>query len=307
MWKWTYIVLLGLAALAACKKDSADPAAPAATVAAGEGTGRNPFAKRAPETTTTTTTTPGTAAATEPALGAGPAATPQAAGAAGTPGSAKPAFPGTRPGGKPAFPIPGAAAGTPAPPAPPGGIPGLPPGITLPAGLPPEATAMINDSVGDLLSGGLEELPERPGLPNWKRFVALLPAQLGEFTAQGEVDGMTAEVMGMATTTASRRYRAADGRTAEIILSGGDVAGLMSMEFAFPQPDEVTPESVHRTVQVAGKPATVEWTKESGEAGARTLVADKFSVMITVHRAPNPDVAQTLLQALDLAALAQIP
>ena len=299
MSKWTWVALLGLAALPGCRKESADSAAPATTVAAGEGSGRNPFAKGEPETPA--------AASAEPAGAATPAPAAASTTAAPAAGSAKPAFPGTNPDGKPAFPMPDGTAGAAAPTAPGAGIPGLPAGVRLPDGLPPEATAMMNEAIGDIMSGNIQELPERPGLPNWKRFAALLPAQLGEFTAAAEPNGMTAEVMGMATSSASRRYRAADGRTADIILSGGDVAGLMSMEFAFPQPDVVTPETVHRTIQVAGKPAVVEWARESGEAEARTLVADKFSVMITVRRAPNADVAQTLLQALDLAALAQLP
>lgn len=299
MSKWTWVALLGLAALSACPKESADPAVPATTVAGGERSGNNPFAKRAAE--------PPAAAGAPPAGAATPAPGAASTRAAPAAGSAKPAFPGTNPDGKPAFPMPAGTAGAAAPAGPGTGIPGLPAGVQLPEGLPPEATAMMNDAIGDLMSGNLQELPERPGLPNWKRFAALLPAQLGEFTAAAEPDGITAEVMGMATSSASRRYRAADGRTADIILSGGDVAGLMSMEFALASPDEATPERIYRTIQVAGQPAVVEWAKETGEAEARSLVAGKFSVMITVQRAPSVDVAQTLLQALDLAALAQLP
>lgn len=296
----TPIVVLCVAALAACDKESSKPAAPATTVAASPGSGHNPFAKSAPEGPTAT---PGAAATPTPDEPPAPTDPGAPAGA----GRSKPAFPGTRTDGKPAFPIPGGTTGTAAPTTASGALPGLPAGVQLPEGLPPEATAMMNNAIGDLLSNGLPELPERPGLPNWKKLAALLPAQLGEFTAEGEANGATTEVMGMATTNATRSYRGPGGRTANVILSGGDVAQLATMEFTLALPDETTPEHTYRMVQVAGKPAALEWTKESGEAEARTMVAGRFSVMITVRGAANADVAQTLLQALDLAALARIP
>jgi len=87
----------------------------------------------------------------------------------------------------------------------------------------------------------------------------------------------------------------------------GDVAALSAMEFAFPLPDEVTPDHVSRTIQVAGKPAAVEWSKDGGRAEARTLVADKFSVLVVVRPTSGVEPVQALLQALDLAALARIP
>jgi hypothetical protein len=60
-------------------------------------------------------------------------------------------------------------------------------------------------------------------------------------------------------------------------------------------------------IEVRGRPAVIEWSKDGGRAEARTLVADKFAVMVTVRNAADATAAQSLLEALDLAALARIP
>jgi len=234
---------------------------------------------------------------------AGPA-TASAGGAAVKP----PETPTAPRGNKPAFPLPTLPAGTPQAGA--GGtaltVPGLPGGVQLPANLPPEAVAAMNRLAGEALAG-MQEVEERPGLPNWQKLAALLPDQLGGFAAEGAANGATAMAMGMSTTTATRNYRAPDGRTADVTLAGGDIAPIAAMEFAFHIPDEAGPEHVRRMIEVRGKPAVIEWSKDGGRAEARTLVADKFSVIITVRNAADATAAQSVLEALDLAGLARIP
>jgi hypothetical protein len=252
-----------------------------------------------------------------PAAPAAAPATAPAGGAAATTAETPPAAAGASTGAvastgetkKPSFRLPGHA-GTPQAGADAGalvvGVPGLTGGIQLPANLPPEAVAAMNQLAGQAMAG-MQEVEERPGLPNWQKLAALLPDQLGGFTAESLALGATAMAMGMATTTATRSYRAPDGRTADVTLAGGDIAPIAAMEFGFRIPDENTPEHVRRRVEVRGKPAMIEWTKEGGRAEARTLVADKFSVIVAVGNAADATAAQNLLEALDLAALARIP
>jgi hypothetical protein len=206
---------------------------------------------------------------------------------------------------EPAKPAPVAAqpAAAPAPPPAPAPSPtAAAPSPAPAAAVDPKNPFQALQQLGEALAG---QKGAGGSVVNWRSLEPFVPEKLGDWTADGQVDGSTGGMGAMQVSRVKRSYQQGERRMrAEIIDT--TASPLMRAGFAFVGAlHEDTSRGIKKGTKVGGHNAILEWNRSSKRSRVTVLVADRFLVKISVDNA-NPDDAANVAAQMNLTGLAAV-
>ena len=176
----------------------------------------------------------------------------------------------------------------------------------LPAGASEQETKQFVENAKAMAA--MQALGKGDGTPvvNWRQLQGFLPDKLGEYTADGELDGSTNK-MGMFTVTTVKRSYKAGGPRARITISDTAMSPMLRAPFAMVSMiDEDSSQGFRKGTKIEGNNAIVEWEKSSKHSKATVLAGQRFLVEVSVSDAIKEDQAASLMKLIDLGALVAV-
>jgi len=154
-----------------------------------------------------------------------------------------------------------------------------------------------------------EALSKASGQPlgdvvNWRQLAPFAPDKLGEFVAEGDLDGSTGGMGKMQVSRVKRRYKAGD-RTLRLEISDTSLVPMLRAGFAMAtQVHEDSTKGIKKGVKVDGNPGLVEWRKARQRAKLGLLVGGRYLVQLRLRPTDSPDPLMDLIKQIDTGKLA---
>lgn len=141
---------------------------------------------------------------------------------------------------------------------------------------------------------------------NWRQLVPYLPDSLGEYKADGDVDGRTQKAGGFKVTVVKRRYKL-DKARANITITDTSMSPMLRAPFKMAAiVEEDSSSGYKKGTTIADHTAIVEWLKSSKRSKATLLAGDRFVLEVSVSGTDKDDAASTLIEQVNLDSLAKL-
>src|SRR5262245_5142430 len=134
---------------------------------------------------------------------------------------------------------------------------------------------------------------------SWHLLAPLLPDEVLDFKAKGDLDGKTTRSKGFEVSEVTRRYGADDS---DLRIRITDTSANASLRAPFAK----VPTLEEGGQNIARHPAIVEWNATAKSSSASLLVAQRFVVTVRVSKADGDGDAEAIAAALKLDDLAKL-
>ena len=189
-------------------------------------------------------------------------------------------------------------------------MPGQPAAVPGQPGQQPNLQAALQQGMQALAGAfgqpgtGAGGQPAAP-LVNWKQLEPFLPEKLGDWTAEGVVNGQTGGFGAMQVSTVKRSYKNGT-KTARVKIADTSMAALMRMPFSMMAHMNMdSSEGVKKGVTIGGHKGFVDW-KKAGSSKSAVLVADRYVVEVRLSEAANADEVVGVAGLINFSGLAAV-
>lgn len=156
---------------------------------------------------------------------------------------------------------------------------------------------------GEALSKGMGQKELGP-VVNWRELQPFAPDKLGEFVAEGELDGSTGSMGAMKVSSVKRRYKAGESRL-QLEISDTSLVPMLRAGFAMAaQVQEDSTRGVKKGITVEEQPGMLEWRKSGKRGKLALLVGGRFIVNLRLRPTEDPEAVIKLAKELELKKLA---
>jgi len=169
---------------------------------------------------------------------------------------------------------------------------------------PMEALAQLAKA-GEALSKGMGQKQLGP-VVNWRDLQPFAPDKIGDYAAEGELDGSTGSMGAMKVSSVKRRYKAGESQL-RLEISDTSMVPMLRAGFAMAaHVQEDSTRGIKKGVTVEGQPGLLEWRKAGKRGKLALLVGGRFIVNLRLRQTDDPEAVVKLAKQLDLKKLAEL-